>query len=219
METMSHLQPRPCDGVTLPRVAKPAAVRYLGPVDVAPLRTMVERLSAQVWQRENDGKENAYGCFTHTDHIVFRFIAGNRTPLHFYSNPIWMIWQCWLLPIMSRAAAAYGYTAPVYPKAMLARLAVGGSIDRHRDIHPSNPLVHKIHVPLQTNPRALLTIGDSTLHLEAGHAWEVNNLAWHGAINRGDRDRIHFIFEVYEGAGTAPVHFSNVRKDIAVPAS
>lgn len=217
METMSRPQPRPCDDGTLPRVAKPAVVRYLGPVDVAPLRAEVERLSARVWQRENDAKENDYICFRHTDHIVFRFIPGNLTPLHFYSNPIWMVWHRWLLPIMSRAAAAYGYTAPVYPKAMLARLAAGGSIDSHRDIYPANPLVHKIHVPLQTNPRALLTIGDIALHLEAGHAWEVNNLVWHGASNRGDRDRIHFIFEVYEGAGVAPVHFSNVRKDPAVP--
>lgn len=58
-------------------------------------------------------------------------------------------------------------------------------------------LVHKIHVLLKIDSQSLLIV-DVTLHLEVSHAWEVNNLVWHGAFNDGDRDRIHFIFEVYE---------------------
>ena len=175
------------------------------------------RLSEKVWRQEDAIKENAYFCFTHTSPIIFRFIPGNRTPLRFYSNPIWEVWQPWLLPIMTRAAAWYGYAEPVYPKAMLARLAAGHGIDPHEDAEPSNPLVHKIHVPLQTNPRALLTIDGHALHLEAGHAWEVNNLVPHAAFNGGAQDRIHFIFEVYEGLGSEPFPISNIRKDIGVP--
>ena len=102
---------------------------------------------------------------------------------------------------MAQAAAPYGYAAPVYPKAMLARLAAGCGIDPHTDGGSMNPLTHKIHVPLQTNPRATLTVAGATVHLEAGYAWEVNNLASHGTFNGGAQDRIHFIFEVLEGAG------------------
>ena len=56
--------PPPIDGVTrggapLPRVAKPAVARYLGPVDVAPLQACVGRLSEQVWQQEDAVKETA----------------------------------------------------------------------------------------------------------------------------------------------------------------
>ena len=29
----------------------------------------------------------------------------------------------------------------------------------------------------------------------------------HGAFNGGERDRIHFIFEVFEGAGTPGAHW------------
>ena len=101
---------------------------------------------------------------------------------------------------------------------MLARLAAGHGIDPHVDRQPSNPFVHKIHVPLRTNPRALLTIDDHALHLEAGGAWEVNNLVLHAAFNGGAEDRIHFIFEVYEGLGSESFPVSNVEKDIAVPA-
>ena len=74
----------------------------------------------------------------------------------------------------SRGAWANGFVEPAFPKAMLARLEAGQHIDT--DGGGSHPLVHKVHVPLQTNPRAWLTV---------------------------DGARIHFIFEVFEGAGRA----------------
>ena len=183
-----------------PRVEKPASVRRLGAVDVDALRAHAERLSEKVWRQEDAAKENDYFCFTHTRHIVFRFIHGNRTPLRYYSRPIWKVWQRWLLPVMARAAAPYGYAEPVYPKAMLARLAAGCGIDTHVDGEGSHPLTHRIHVPLQTSPRATLTVNGTDFHLEYGHAFEVNNLVPHGVFNGGEEDRIHFIFEVFEGA-------------------
>ena len=51
--------PPPIDGAPLPRVAKPAVARNLGPVDVAPLQACVGRLSEKVWRQEDAVKENA----------------------------------------------------------------------------------------------------------------------------------------------------------------
>lgn len=197
------------DGLTLPRVEKPDVVRYLGPVDVETLWVEVERLSEKVWQQEDAVKENKFFCFAHTRHVLFRFIPRNRTPLYYYSNPAWMVWQRYLLPVMTQAAAPYGYVKPIYPKAMLARLAAGHGIDVHVDQEPdrtgafsqeSHAYTHKIHVPLETDPRAVLTVGGADFHLEAGYAWEVNNLVPHGAFNGSDRDRVHFIFELFDGS-------------------
>ena len=185
-------------------VEKPDTVRRLGPVDAAHLRALqaqVARLSETVWNREDADKENDFFCFAHTRHIVFRFIPLDAKGLSYYANPGWSLWRRWLLPVMAQAAAPYGYAEPVYPKAMLARLAAGRGIDLHTDDGSVHPLVHKIHVPLQTSPRATLTVAGATFHLEAGYAFEVNNLAPHGAFNGGGQDRIHFIFEVREGAG------------------
>ena len=182
-------------------VEKPASVRRLGSVDVTALRVQVAKPSEKVWEQENAVKENDFFCFAHTRHIIFRFPAIDRSRVFYYSRPIWKIWQRWLLPVMTRAAAAYGYAAPVYSKAMLARLAAGHGIDRHTDSGGTTALVHKIHVPLETNPQATLTVGDTAFHLEVGSAYEVNNMAPHGAFNGGMHDRIHFIFEVSEGAG------------------
>ena len=187
----------------LQRVAKPCSVRRLGPVDVAALPLQVARLSEKVWQREDMVKENDYFCFAHTRHIVFRFIPTVRARAQFYSRPLWRVWRACLLPVMAQAAAPYGFRQPVYPKAMLARLAAGRGIDPHVDGGGMDALVHKIHVPLQTNPLATLTAAGATAHLESGYAYEVNNLAPHGAFNGGSQDRIHFIFEVFEGAGLA----------------
>ena len=146
---------------------------------------------------------NDFFCFRHTQHIIFRFIAGNRNPRRFYSHPIWAAWQQRLLPVLAQAAAPYGYADPVFPKVMLARLAAGHGIDPHVDEGGSNPYVHKIHVPLETNPGAVLTVDGEDFHFESGHAWEINNLVAHGAFNAGEADRIHLIFEVFEDPGTA----------------
>ena len=185
-------------------VDKPARVRSLGAVDVEPLRSRVLRLSRKVWRREDAAKENAFPCFHHTRHVIIRYIAGNRDPRCFYSNPIWRVWKPMLLPLMARAAAPYGYADPVYPKVMLARLEAGHGIEPHIDYEGSHPFVHKIHVPLTTEPQAVVRVDGVDFHLEAGRAFEINNLVLHSAYNGGKRDRIHLIFEVYDAAPPVP---------------
>lgn len=182
----------------LPRVRKPATVRCLGAVDVSALTALVKRLSEKAWQREDAQKENDYDCFHHTRHIVFRFIEGNNCPRRHYSRPIWHVWRPLLARAMAEATASYRFAEPVYPKAMLARLQAGHGIDAHSDGEGSHPLTHRIHVPLVTNSRATLTVGDSQFHLRVGHAYEVNNLATHCVHNGGEDDRVHFIFEVFD---------------------
>ena len=191
-------------GRRLPRVRKPDTVLPLGPVDVEALRAQVDRLPDALWRREDRFKPNRFSCFHHTRHIVFRFIPRNRDPRAFYSEPIWRIWRRWLLPVMAPAAAVYGYAGPIYPKVMLARLEAGQRIDPHVDGAGSNPCVHKVHVPLRTNPQAVLRVQDREVHLTAGQAWEVNNLVTHSAFNGGEEDRIHLVFEVYDDPEGAP---------------
>ena len=187
-----------------PAVEKPAGVRALGRVDTGPLEAMLDRLTENVWRREDECKDNDFPCFHHTRHIVFRFIDGNRDARRFRSYPGWTIWRRTLLPVMAQASAGYGFSEPVYPKAMLARLAAGHGIDRHVDGAGSNLHTHKIHIPLQTEPAAVLTVAGVDYHLREGHAYEVDNLAPHGAFNGGTRDRIHFIFEVFDAVAGGP---------------
>lgn len=182
-----------------PRVEKPSHVRDLGPVESQALAALVKRVSNDVWNREDALKENDFEVFHHTRHIIFRFIEGNRDPANFYTNPSWDVWRPQLEPVMKDAIADYAFAKPVFAKAMLARLEAGQRIDPHTDGAGSNERCHKIHVPLITNPEALFFVDGRKCHLQAGRAYEVNNIVPHGAVNGGKEDRVHFIFEVFDG--------------------
>jgi hypothetical protein len=186
--------------ITLTPVKKPATIRELGAVDLTKLKMMVARIPDKVWEIADEQKENKFFCFYHTRHLVFRFIRGNYDPYNFYSTSVWPLWEPILRPIFEQVIVPYHVLQPEYPKAMLARLAAGHSIDSHVDGERSNPLVHKIHVPIQTNSKALLTVAGEAFHLREGIAYEVNNLVPHSVINGGDSDRLHLIFEVFETA-------------------
>lgn len=181
-------------------VTKPENVRELVPVDLSTIKPMVLKLSETVWNLENERKENNFGCFHHTRHIIFRFIRDNRNARDFYSHPIWEVWKPTLEPVFRAVIEPYGFRKPEFPKAMLARLQAGHRIDPHIDGAGSNLHTHKIHIPIQTNPNALFTTNGWTGHLDEGVAYEVNNVAPHGVENRGQEDRIHLIFEVFDTA-------------------
>ena len=179
-------------------IRKPENIQELGEVDIADLKKLVVRTSERVWDLENGRKENNFGVFHHTRHIVFRFIERMRDHRKFYSNPIWDIWQDDLLPVMHKAIESYKYQNAQFPKAMLARLSAGAVIDRHRDGAGSNLHTHKIHVPVQTNEKAIMFIDGEPFHLREGRAYEVNNIVDHAVENLGTEDRIHLIFEVFD---------------------
>jgi hypothetical protein len=184
-------------------VVKPAFLRELGPVDTSELTAVVARASDTVWNLEDSRKENRFKVLHDTRHIVFRFIEGNRDHRRFYSNPIWDLWQRFLMPVMEVAVRPYQFRQPVFPKVMLARLAARGVVDKHSDGPGSNLYTHKIHIPIQTNDQAWIDVGGRRFHLHPGHAYELNNLAPHGAENAGASDRIHLILEVYDSESSA----------------
>lgn len=184
----------------LPPVRKPTHVRHLGAVDTRALQLATGRISEELWQRADRGKENDYFCFDHTQHVVFRFIAGNDHPMRFYTNPIWMPWQGLLLPVLQAATAAYGFAEAAYPKVMLARLAAGRGIALHEDGEGSHLLTHRIHVPLQTSPEVVFTIDGRPHFLAAGHAWETNNIVAHSVFNGSAAPRVHLVFEAFDRA-------------------
>lgn len=181
-------------------IKKPNSFRELGNVDVSTIANLATPLSESFWSLEDSRKENDFSVFHHTQHIIFRFISGNRDHQAYYSNPIWNIWESTLLPIIRSAVEPYNFQKPTYPKVMLARLKAGNSIDMHIDGRGSNLHTHKIHIPIQTNPQSIFLIGDDSKHLKKGVAYEVNNVVPHGAINNGNTDRIHLIFEVFDQA-------------------
>jgi hypothetical protein len=50
-------------------------------------------------------------------------------------------------------------------------------------------------VPLVTNPEVEFIVGPERVPPRAHYAFELNNLMFHQVTNRGERARIHFIFD------------------------
>ena len=177
---------------------KTKSIRELGMVDIEKLKQLITSLSETVWEKETKNRENDFECFHHTQHIIFRFPNQLTDRRIVHDNPIWNVWKPFLLPILEKAVEPYDYENGQIKAVMLARLKAGYGIDKHIDGSMSYYFLHKIHIPIQTNDKALFYIEPDTYHLKEGIAYEVNNIVPHAVENLGDEDRIHLIFEYME---------------------
>lgn len=171
--------------------------RHLGSVDIAALIQRVGEIPESLWESQNEAKPNKIAQLNETRHIMFRFITHTDRVFDFSDHPVlWDEWKNLLLPVMEQAAARLGYRDYRFPRVMLARVAAGGDISGHYDGEASH-YIHKIHVPLITNEKALFRVGRKEIHLPVGEIFEVNNKRNHAVRNNGTTDRIHLIFECY----------------------
>ena len=171
--------------------------RHLGAVDVGPLIERVKKIPESLWDSEDEVKPNKFARLNDTRHIIFRYINFDDNVFDFSDHPVlWEDWKEILLPIMDRAAASLGYGDYRFPRVMLARLPAGGEVSGHSDGEASH-YIHKIHVPLVTNPETIFRVGQQHMHMPVGEIIEVNNKRNHAVRNDGDCDRIHLIFECY----------------------
>jgi len=81
--------------------------------------------------------------------------------------------------------------------AFLARLHPRSDIGMHYDGGNFLTKCHRIHVPLQTNPKVAYCIGDREYYWQRGKAYEFDNTRLHGVRNRSDEQRIHLVINLY----------------------
>lgn len=100
--------------------------------------------------------------------------------------------------------AAWDYAARIsahYPdgqivRLMLAELAVGGAIKRHRDGGEILTAVHRCHAAVETNPDVQFLIDDIQHAFPVGEAIEVDNTRPHEVRNDGVTRRVHLICDI-----------------------
>ena len=177
---------------------KTTALKFLGDVDVGKIAQAVAEIPASVWDTENTHKPNKFEALDKTQHIVFRFVKSVQDHKESYDLPMWSEWAGIIMPVMEQATHSYGYKRAVYPRVMLAKMDPGGVIHPHVDAGPAAGFPHKIHVPLQTNPKVTFYVEPNYYHLEVGQAYELNNRVIHAVKNEGTTPRIHLIFEYYD---------------------
>jgi hypothetical protein len=81
--------------------------------------------------------------------------------------------------------------------AFLARLHPHKNIGMHPDKGNFLTKCHRIHFPLQTNPKVAYCIEDQEYYWQRGKAYEFDNTRLHGVKNRSDETRIHLVVNLY----------------------
>ncbi len=176
---------------------KTTSYRKLGQVNISALQQKVNRLEESYWSAANKSKPNKFAALGKAKHLVFRFPKNLTSHLESYDTELWPDWKALIEPIIAEAVKDYDYTKGHSPRIMLANLPAHSEVKKHIDKSPSAQFPHKIHVPLQTNSKVYFYANGKAIHMEVGKAYEVNNNQLHWAVNKGDTDRIHLIFEYF----------------------
>jgi hypothetical protein len=175
-----------------------------GPVDISALAAAIAAQDDAAWLEQVD-RQKDYEVHRLTQSIVLLFAEVDPWPrMEVTRQPGWGRLSAVAVPLMDSIIARWYPAGGVIIRAMAAKLLPGGKIDPHRDSHPSFNCGHRIHVPITTNPRVRFTVDGRPFKLEVGQCYEINNRMMHSVANKGDTDRIHFIFD-YVPANKLPV--------------
>jgi hypothetical protein len=169
--------------------------RDLGPVDSAPLRETILAQPPSAWH-EQEYRQQEYDVHRQTESIVMVFVNLECWPeIEICKEPGWDRLAEVAIPVMHGIIGQHYPPGGTIIRAMAAKLLAGGKISPHVDTHPSFHRGHRIHVPVTTNPRVRFMIDGRPHQLQVGRAYEINNQMNHSVMNKGDEDRITFIFD------------------------
>lgn len=172
-----------------------APIRSFGKVDMESLAAAILGQDDAAWN-ENVQRQNDYEVHEQTRSIVLLFAEVSDWPaLEVSKQPGWDRLAETAVPLMHQIIRNWYPPGGTIIRAMAAKLLAGGRILPHRDSHPSFGAGHRIHVPIITNPRVRFMIDGRPFQFEVGQAYEINNQKVHSVMNKGDMDRINFIFD------------------------
>ena len=180
-------------------------LRDLGPVDVTALSEVILAQEPAAWH-EQQYRQQEFDVHRQTESIVLVFANLEVWPeIEICKEPGWDRLAELAVPIMHGIIAQHYPPGGAIIRAMAAKLLAGGKISPHMDSHPSFHRGHRIHVPITTNPRVRFMIDGRPHQLQVGRAYEINNQMNHSVMNKGDEDRITFIFDYVPPAELARI--------------
>ena len=170
-------------------------LRKLGPIDIDALRDAVLKQDEIAW-KEDKYRQEEFEVHHSTESIVLVFVDLEQWPnLVVSQEPGWPRLSDVALPLMNDIISRFYPPGGTVIRAMAAKLLTGSVITPHKDRHPSFHKGRRIHVPITTNPRVRFMIDGQPYQFKVGEAYEINNQKTHSVMNKGDEDRITFIFD------------------------
>jgi Aspartyl/Asparaginyl beta-hydroxylase len=164
------------------------------PVDA--IAAAMPDLASPLWDA-NPHRQNKHIVHRQTRSIIFEWIddgwlQGQKAVVTHFAYP---------LPELTKAAYACAealnalYRGKVI-RLMLTELVAHGKIARHADGGDGVVLVHRCHVPVETNPGVQFIIDEIPHYLRPGKAYEFDNTRRHSVVNESDRPRIHLMCDI-----------------------
>jgi hypothetical protein len=170
-------------------------LRELGEFDSSALRDAILTQDESAWH-EDEYRQSTYDVHLETQSIVLIFTDGSNWPNpEIVKEPGWDRLHEVAVPLMHEIINKHYPKGGTIIRAMAAKLLAGGSIKPHLDHHPSFHCGHRIHVPITTNPRVRFMIDGRPYQFQVGQVYELNNQKQHSVMNKGEEDRITFIFD------------------------
>jgi len=170
-------------------------VRKLGQIDIDPLREVVLNQEQSIWDQSTIRQEE-FEVHKATKSILMLFANIENWPeIEVRREEGWSFLADSALPVMNQIINSNYQPGGTVIRAMAAKLLPGENIASHWDKHPSFHCGHRIHVPIKTNSRVRFNIDGFPHQFNVGEAYEINNQKTHSVINKGDEERIHFIFD------------------------
>jgi hypothetical protein len=170
-------------------------LRELGALDITALRDSILELEDDAW-KEDKTRQESFEQHNQTESVVLIFVDLEKWPNIVVSREAgWPRLSDVALPIMDDIISRFYPTGGTVIRAMAAKLLAGSKITPHVDVHPSFHRGHRIHIPITTNSRVRFMIDGRPYQFQVGEAYELNNQKQHSVMNKGDEDRITFIFD------------------------
>jgi hypothetical protein len=170
-------------------------LRELGAIDTTALRDAIFSQEDAAWH-EDEYRQKTYYMHDQTRSLVLLSLDDTKWPeRHVSKGPGWERIANVAIPIMEEIISRHYSPGGDVVRAVVASLTAGANIKAHTDGHPSFHGAHRIHVPISTNPKVWFTIDGRPYQFKLGQAYEINNLKQHSVVNKGDEDRLTFIFD------------------------
>jgi hypothetical protein len=166
----------------------------LGEYDTRALQEAILALPAEAWG--DPFRQQTYDVHHNTESVLMVFTDGSGWPdIEIRKEAGWDLLEATAVPLMHQIIADHYPGGGTIVRAVAAKLVAGGVIKPHRDTHPSFHYGHRIHIPVSTNARVRFNLDGRPYRFALGHVYEINNQLQHSVSNKGDSDRITFIFD------------------------
>jgi hypothetical protein len=169
--------------------------KYYANHDVTEIREKLDSYPEEVWYLNKSRQQSPPFVHKETTSLFVSSLTeweiGDRfdPKLVFYDASLWEL----IRPIIEVYENLHDGKAA---RVILLRLPEDKVVYQHNDDGDYLALIHRHHIAIKTNEKALFLIDQDKKHLEVGDCWEINNARLHGAINSGDTERIHLLFDI-----------------------